>query len=594
MDAVTARRRAAYFGVEPQGSADASPIAGDARFPASAPLDGGGRFKARPTKRRRLFSWVVSLREAAAIIFSLTAILPFLVFLSLLNRLEVISKVETQVSVLLAILTAILGFVVFRLMADRISKLARLDVAREGMRVPGLGTVVEIERLRRTLVHMLDDVRGSTDQLKDLVVKLISLNEMVELAARIPQMQDLLDLILSRTMRMVRATIGSIMLLDPERRALRVVAAQGLPDEVVGEEVKLGEGVPGQVAQLGEPVLIEDIETDPRFTKAKDPKYGSGSFIGMPIRVGDRVIGVINLARKDAAGADPSASAPFTAMDLRFLTALTTSVAYALDNARLLEETKQANTRLQKVIDELKTAQEQLVRGETLRAMGVLASGVAHHLNNVLAVIQGRVQLLLREIHDPAARRSLEIADRAGQEAAEVVRRLGDFSRAQLVPTRSPVDLNRLVEEAVELTRPHWQDDARLRGIQIHIATETRDVPAVLGEAESLREALMSLLLNAVDALPRGGRITVRTWGSADSVHVSVADTGIGMPEEVRQRALEPFFTAKGPDHVGLGLSVTYGIIQRHGGDLAIESVEGGGTTVEFRFPHAGAGRHAP
>ncbi len=551
-------------------------------------------------KVRRWLSRTVNLRQAAAIIFALTAVLPLLVILYLLNRVELLRKTEAQASLFLALLIAVFGFVVFRQMVGRISKLAQAVGApsppeltappgeAEATTAPGLGAVAEVVQIRQAFNRMLEDLRGSTERLEDLVFKLVTLNEMVELAARIPNMQDLLALVLERTMRTVRASVGSIMLVDRESRTLRIAAARGLPDEALAEiAVPVGEGIAGTVAQRGEPVVVNDIATDPRIADANDPKYGAGSLLCMPIRVRERIIGVINLTKKGNGVVSQPDTPSFTPTDLQFLNALMTYVAYALDNARLLEETRQSAKRIQEVIDELKATQEQLVRGETLRAIGVLASGVTHHLNNLLAVALGRIKLVRRKVEEPTVQRSLEIAERAALDAAEVVRQVRGFSQAQPVLEAVPVDLNQLAHEVLGLTRPHWQDEAQLRGIRIQASLEPGQIPAITGDPTSLREVLMSLLLNAIDALPKGGRITVRTWASTQGVHGSVADTGEGMSEKVRRRALEPFFTTKGPKSTGLGLSVTYGIIQRHGGDLAIESAEGQGTTVTFRLPLA-------
>jgi CheY-like chemotaxis protein len=151
------------------------------------------------------------------------------------------------------------------------------------------------------------------------------------------------------------------------------------------------------------------------------------------------------------------------------------------------------------------------------------------------------------------------------------------------------VDLNQLVQEVVELTRPRWQDEAQLRGSRIEVTVEAGVIGAAAGEPAPLREVLMNLLLNAADAITQGGRITLKTWAKDDRVYCSVTDTGGGMPEEVRRRALEPFFTTKGPKATGLGLSVAYGTVQRYGGTLTVESVVGQGTTVEISLPTASA-----
>jgi signal transduction histidine kinase len=545
----------------------------------------------------------MSLREAASVVFALVALLPILLFVYLLSRHELLHNTEAQVGLLAAVGVSILGFLVFRRMVDQIAQLAqgfltpgegksdrrRGPVAAAGA-VPGLGEVTEIGQVRDAFYHMLDDLRGSTQRLEDLVFKLGTLNEMVELAARIPKIQDLLGLVLQSTMRAVRATVGSIMILDRDRTVLKLAASRGIPDDVVPAiEVKVGEGVAGKVVEMGEPVLVDDIASDPRFNKANDPQYGNGSFICMPIRVGDRVIGVINMAkRRDGVVSDALRPPPFSSTDLQFLNALMTYIGYAVDNSRLLEEAQSSASQLQNVVDDLKSTQGQLVRGETLRAMGQLSSGMAHHLNNLFAVILGRVELMMGKVQEAGVRRSLEIIQRTAQDGAEVVRRVQRFSRVQPVSDVA-VDVNQLVKEVVELTRPRWHDEAQLRGSRIEVAVEAGVIGAASGEPAPLREVLMNLLLNAADAITQGGRITLKTWSKDDRVYCSVTDTGMGMPEEVRRRALEPFFTTKGPKATGLGLSVAYGTVQRYGGTLTVESAAGQGTTVEISLPTASA-----
>src|SRR5207249_2515419 len=288
-----------------------------------------------------------------------------------LHRTGALWTFEAEIAVLLALTVAVLGFVVFRLMVDRVAGLASaLAGPGEPGRptdptIPGLGRVTEIGQIGDAFTRMLDDLRGSTERLEDLVFKLGALNEVVELAARVPNMQQLLALVRERTMRTVRAATGSIMLLDRKRGTLRVVAARGDDGDVsVGAEVPLGEGVAGKVAQLGELQLAE-----------------AGRLVCLPIRVEDRVTGVIKLAKGDASLLDPRA---FSAMDVQFLSTLIAHVAYALENARLLEDSRSTTQRLQQVVEELRTAQTRLVEGETVRALGQMASGMAHHLNNLL------------------------------------------------------------------------------------------------------------------------------------------------------------------------------------------------------------------
>jgi two-component system cell cycle sensor histidine kinase/response regulator CckA len=192
------------------------------------------------------------------------------------------------------------------------------------------------------------------------------------------------------------------------------------------------------------------------------------------------------------------------------------------------------------------------------------------------------------KVQEAGVRRSLEIIQRTAQDGAEVVRRVQRFSRVQPVSDVA-VDLNQLVQEVVELTRPRWHDEAQLRGSRIEVTVEAGIIAAAAGEPAPLREVLMNLLLNAADAITQGGRVTLKTWAKDDRVYCSVTDTGGGMPEEVRRRALEPFFTTKGPKATGLGLSVAYGTVQRYGGTLTVESTVGQGTSVEVSLPTASA-----
>jgi signal transduction histidine kinase/CheY-like chemotaxis protein len=545
-------------------------------------------------------SKAMSLREAAAVIFVLVALLPLLLFVAFLSTSNLLSKTEAQFAAFMALIIACLGFLVFRRLVDQIAQLAAkvqlpladadagLGTAAEPQRVPALGHVAEIGQLAGAFQQMLEDLRASTQRLEDLVFKLGALNELVEMSTRIPQIPELLSSVLQSTMRAVHANIGSIMLVDPERKTLRIAASRGLSAEVREQtEVRLGEGIAGKVAELGDAVIVEDIEKDPRFRKANNPKYGSGSFICMPVRVGERVIGVINLAKKEDAGTTLPTPRPFSPTDQQFLTALLTYIGYAVDNARLLQEAQESARQLQSVVDDLRATQAQLVRGETLSAIGKLASGMAHHLNNLFAVILGRLETLLPKLPDPEARRYIEIIQRAAQDGAEVVRRVQRFSRVQPVSRATPVDLNQLAQEVLELTRPRWHNEALLRQIRIDTALDLGAIKPVAGELAPLREVLMNLVFNAIDAMPDGGRLTLRTWAVGQEVHCVVSDTGAGMTEEVRRRAFEPFFTTKGPKSTGLGLSVTYGIVQRHNGKIEIDTTPGRGTIVHITLPAA-------
>jgi signal transduction histidine kinase len=231
-----------------------------------------------------------------------------------------------------------------------------------------------------------------------------------------------------------------------------------------------------------------------------------------------------------------------------------------------------------------KHAQEQLANRETLLALGDFASGVAHNLRNLFMAIRGRLSLLLEGRGRAEIQSGLRIVLEATDRGIEVVRRLQAFTRAEPLTEAGRVDLNEVVEHVLELTRPCWEDDAQRPG-PIETVLERGQLPPLLGDSFGLHEALLSLVFNAIEAMPKGGRITIKSWASDGWVHCSVSDTGTGMSPEVRRRAVEPFFTTKGWNGTGLGLSIVYGIVKRHLGKLNLQSAEGQGTSVTLSLP---------
>ena len=252
---------------------------------------------------------------------------------------------------------------------------------------------------------------------------------------------------------------------------------------------------------------------------------------------------------------------------------------------------QETNRQLENALAELKAAEQQVIQQERLGALGTMASGIAHDFNNALAAILGFSELLLHRpdcLNDrEKARRYIEMMNTAAQDAGDVVNRLREFYRhREEGEVFAPVDINRLVEDAVSLTEPKWKAQAEASGISIVVRHDLQEIPRVGGNAANLREMLTNLIFNAVDAMPHGGTITIRTRRDNDHAVLEVADTGTGMTEEVRRRCLEPFFSTKGERGTGLGLSMVYGIVQRHEGEIDIQTELGKGTTFVIRLPH--------
>lgn len=256
--------------------------------------------------------------------------------------------------------------------------------------------------------------------------------------------------------------------------------------------------------------------------------------------------------------------------------------------------------------------EQQMARTQKFQALGRLAGGITHRLNNALGTILGRTQWLLRQSPDERSQRGLNVILHAAQEAADLVDQVQRFSRPHREDEpRTIVDLNEVVCDALRVTEPRWRDEAQADNVTIEVRTQLAEPDALIeGHHEELVEALTNLLINAVEAMPEGGTITVRTRTEDQraegrkqeaasgkpaglptashllpSVILEVSDTGPGIPPEQQSQIFDPFFTTKGTSARGLGLSVTYSIIERHGGTIDLESRNGQGTTFRLEFP---------
>jgi PAS domain S-box-containing protein len=237
-------------------------------------------------------------------------------------------------------------------------------------------------------------------------------------------------------------------------------------------------------------------------------------------------------------------------------------------------------------ITERKLAQERAARSDKLRALGELAAGVAHNLNNSLTVIQGRAQLLLmRSGAEEGNRKSLEVITQAVTDCSQTLRRLLDFSRRDAGRHAVSVDLSELVTSSVEIARPKWQADAANRTSTIEVRIDAPNPVLAFGDDSELREVVLNLIFNAVDAMPQGGTIGVGTSCVGAQAKMWVADTGSGMSPEVLARIFEPFYSTKGERGTGLGLSASHGIIKHHGGEINVTSELGKGTRFEICLP---------
>ena len=260
---------------------------------------------------------------------------------------------------------------------------------------------------------------------------------------------------------------------------------------------------------------------------------------------------------------------------------------------RLLEYRVEARTKslsertaeLEEALSQLKRTQQQVVQQERFRAFGEMAGGVVHDFNNVLMCVIGYTDLLLSDdkilAEAETAKKFLRTMNTAGHDAAKIVGRLRNFYRPrEESDVFTPIDINQLLEEVVPLTQPKWKTQALSSGRVVEIALDLQEIPKVACNAAEVREIAVNLIFNAVDAMAEGGTITLRTRCDDSFVRVGISDTGMGMTEEVRHRCMEPFFSTKGENGTGLGLSMVFGIAKRHDGRVEIESEVGKGTTI--------------
>jgi PAS domain S-box-containing protein len=238
-------------------------------------------------------------------------------------------------------------------------------------------------------------------------------------------------------------------------------------------------------------------------------------------------------------------------------------------------------------ITEQKHERERAARADKLRALGQLASGVAHDFNNSLAAILGRAQLILRRAEDENLIRSLDIIITAAEDAAATVGRIQTFARKSLGAEQELLDASGLLRDAIEITRTRWQNEARAAGIRIEVTLSADEGCLVRGHASELREVFVNLIVNAVDAMTAGGSLKICCKRRDDQVRTRFADTGVGMEDEVCERIFEPFYTTKGAQGTGLGLAVSYGIIERHRGMISVDSEPGKGSTFHVHLPLA-------
>jgi PAS domain S-box-containing protein len=427
---------------------------------------------------------------------------------------------------------------------------------------------------------------------KKLLTQLARLDLLSRTTKAIGERQDLasiLQVVLRSLEDNLPIDFGCVCLYEAAAPRLSV-ANVGTKSRALAEELAMTENALIDIDQNGLSRCVHgELVYEPDITQTEFPfpsrlaRAGLGCLVIAPLLVESQVFGVLVAARRQPAS--------FSSSDCEFLRQLSEHVALASHQAQLYSA-------LQQAYEDLRKTQQAVAQQERLRALGQMASGIAHDINNAISPVAIYSEFLLENEPNLSARAReyLKTISGAIDDVAETVVRMREFYR-QREPQLSlaPVQLNELVEQVLNLTRARWSDMPQQRGIVVEAKADlAKDLPNIMGVESEIREALINLILNAVDAMPEGGTLTVRTrvegnlspgfGNSLGDVCVEVSDTGVGMDEDTRRRCLEPFFTTKGERGTGLGLAMVYGMVQRHSGEIEIESVPNRGTTVRLRF----------
>ncbi len=415
------------------------------------------------------------------------------------------------------------------------------------------------------------------------------LNLLDQITRAIGERQDLRSIfqaVIRRVEDSFPIDFGCICLYDPASERL-TVSHVGTSSEALAVELAMSEQTSVPIDENGLSRCVRGqlvYEPDISLVGFPFPQrlFGAGlrSLVIAPLLFESSVFGVFVAARKQPNG--------FASDDCEFLRQLSEHVALAAHQVQIYSALRQA-------YDDLRQTQQVVMQQERLRALGQMASGIAHDINNAITPVSLYTDLLLQSEANlsPRLRQYLEITQRSMDDVAQTIARMRDFYRqreSQL--TLTAVDLSQIVQQVLDLTRVRLSDIPQKQGIDIELKTElAKDLPLIDGIESEIREACLNLIFNAVDAMPEGGTLTLVTQVTqsgprSDSyVKVEITDTGVGMDEETRRRCLEPFFTTKGERGTGLGLAMVYGMAQRHGTDIEIESKVGVGTTVRMYFP---------
>jgi signal transduction histidine kinase/CheY-like chemotaxis protein len=436
-----------------------------------------------------------------------------------------------------------------------------------GLSLLFLSYIVTKELFIKKLRHNLSKEQVQLAERENQFRKLKALFEISCLVSSQVELNQIFNAITENIVHCLGADQSSLMLFNPSIQKLRCESAFGLSRElIVGKEVNLGKSVAGWVMEHNQPLLLNKGVNGYDFSNLVEKSRVITSALCVPLRIKGDAKGVLNVNIIDR-------EKKFDEVDLQLLSIFAESATIAIEKASLLAELKQKAN--------------ELIESERLRTIGELSGGIAHELNNLLNVVMNRIQLLQDFSENEGFKRNIEAIEKSVSDAAEIVQRLQEFAGKISEKNFVNIDINSIINDVLEITKPQWNELPKLAGIQINLVKELNPLPPVFGSPVELREVLMNLLFNAIDALPQGGIIQIRSFREKENIFLSVSDNGLGMTEEVQEKIFEPFFTTKSGSRTGLGLSVSQSIVCKHSGEILVQSKPKKGSTFLVKLPIA-------
>jgi signal transduction histidine kinase/DNA-binding response OmpR family regulator len=442
-------------------------------------------------------------------------------------------------------------------------------------------------RLRKEKEKLEGGVLQINQQLAQRVKELNILYTIGKSVAQLVELETALNRIVEAGVYITGAEEGSLLLIDEESGELYLRAARGLGEKFArGFRLKVSDSLAGKTVQTGEPVRM-DVSTLDQSLKIKTG-YLVKAALNVPLKVGSRVIGVLCVDNKVA-------SRPFSENDQKLLSALADYASISIVNAQLFQELRKSRDEIQRWsvelerrvrerTDELRNVQSQLIRAEQLASIGQLAAGVAHEINNPLGVILGFAETLSEQAKPgDVSYEPLKLIERETLRCKRIVQNLLDFSRHSEL-TLARTDLRRVIEATLALLAVQIAQ----QGIQVD-RIYADNLPLLLADAQQLQQVFTNIAVNAIQAMPQGGKLSLSAQMEGREAVVRIRDTGAGISPENLSRIFDPFFTTKEVGQgAGLGLSVSFAIIKRHGGAIEVESAPGKGSCFAIKIPLTG------